>query len=96
MMQRVLSRQGPGSVLRRQDLDDWLVEPKHAAINEPQRGSCGDHLRDRGDSEAGFASDRDLVASVGNAAGVLEGRSASGPDQRHAAELVRPDAMIEP
>ena len=72
MVERVLGSHGLGPVLRRQDLDQRLVESELPAIDEPERGRRGDHLRDRGDPEAGFARDRDLVASVRNAAGVLE------------------------
>lgn len=96
MVERVLGSHGLGPMLRRQNLDQRLIESELATIDKPERGRRGDHLRNRGDPEAGLARDRDLVASVGDAAGVLEEGSAGVPDEGHAAEFVRFDPVIEP
>jgi hypothetical protein len=96
MVERVLGRHGPGAVLRRQDLDQRLIEPKLPAVDEPEGRRRGDHLRDRSHPEACLIRDRDAVAPMGDTPGVLKHGGASAPDQGDTAELVGPDSFVEP
>ena len=96
MVERVHGSHCAGPVLRRQDLHERLVESELPAVDEPERGRRGDHLRDRGDPKAGFARDRALVAPVRDTAGVLEHGTAIDPDKSDTTELVRFDSVIEP
>jgi hypothetical protein len=78
MVESVLGRHGLGPALGGQDLDQRLVEPELLPLDEPKRRRRGDHLRDRSNPEARLVRDRDAVAAMGNAAGVLE----EGPPSR--------------
>ena len=83
-------------LVRRQHLDQRLVQPRESPVHEPERRDRRHHLGDRRDREPGVERDRDAEPAMGEAAGVLEDRGPVPPGDRHAPEGVGGDLPVEP